>query len=365
MTPDSTNNYCIIMAGGIGSRFWPRSSKKLPKQFIDFLGSGRTLLQTTYDRFVKIIPREHIYVVTNVSYGSIVEEQLPELPSENIFREPTYRNTVPAVAWVAYYLRSINPNACMVVTPTDQCILEEEDFAKSILRGLDYVSRVNHLLTVGIKATRPETTFGYIQVDEAVDVDIYRVKSFTEKPELDFAKFFVDSGEFYWNSGLFIWNVNTILSAMMKLIPDIGDISSIIETDTSSGNFKDSKEYVNKLYSLSPNISLEYGVLEKSEHVDVLIGNFGWYDIGCWNTLYEMAPKDHLQNVVIDTKAFMYNCKNNLVSLPKDRIVVMKDLDGYLVTEENGVLMICKRDDMAAVRQFRNDVQVKLGDDYL
>lgn len=363
MTPDSKNNYCVIMAGGIGSRFWPRSTRKLPKQFIDILGTGRTLLQHTYDRFVRIIPRERIFVVTNAAYGDLVAEQLPDLPAENILKEPTYRNTAPAVAWAAYHLRLLNPDASMVVTPTDQCFLDEEAFTQAVVRGLDYVARVDHLLTVGIQATRPETKFGYIQVDEGLEPDIYRVKSFTEKPELEFAKFFVESGEFYWNSGVFMWNVNTLLEAMIRLVPDIGSL--IEEADALPAFWQNEQHYVELVYSSSPNISLEYGVLERSPNVDVLTGDFGWRDIGSWSTLYEMVPKDHAQNVVLETSAVMYNCRNNLVSLPEARVVLMKDLDGYLVTEKDGVLLICRRDDVAAIRQFRNDVQVKLGEELM
>lgn len=363
MITNGKNNYCVIMAGGIGSRFWPRSNKRLPKQFIDFLGVGRTLLQTTYDRFVKIIPRENIFVVTNVDYADIVGRQLPELPQENILKEPANRNTAPAIAWAAYHLRALNPDACMVVTPTDQYILKEYEFAEAILRGLDYVSHVDHLLTVGIRATYPETNYGYIQADEELEPGIFRVKSFTEKPEREFAEFFVESGEFYWNSGLFLWNVNAILEAMTRLLPDIAQL--IEEANAAPSFLKYEQKYVDQVYSTAPNISLDYGVLERSEHVDVLIGDFGWRDIGSWSTLYEMAPKDHAQNVVLETHAVMHNCRNNLVSLPGNRVVAMKDLDGYLVVEENGVLLICRRDDVAAVRQLRNDAQMKMHDEYL
>lgn len=363
MISDSKNNYCVIMAGGIGSRFWPRSNKKLPKQFIDFLGTGRTLIQTTFDRFLKIVPLDHIFVITNIHYGDIVKEQLPELLPENILMEPAYRNTAPPVAWAAYHIRALNPDACMVVTPTDQYILDEEEFAKDINKGLEYVSRVNHLLTIGAPAVGPETSFGYIQIDESIESNIYKVKSFTEKPELEFARFFVDSGEFYWNTGLFMWNVNTILDAMTKLIPDIG--SMIEEVNVSSAFLESEQKYVEMFYSSCPNISIDYGILEKSDHVDVLTCDFGWRDIGSWNTLYEMAPKDRDQNVILETKALMYDCKDNLISLPSNKVVVMKDMEGYLVTEKNGILVICKRNDAAAIRQFMNDIEVKLGDKYL
>lgn len=365
MIPDRRHNYCVIMAGGIGSRFWPKSNKKTPKQFLDFLGTAQTLLQTTFHRLTKIVPPEHIFIITNAGYAHLVMEQLPGIAPENILKEPTYRNTAPAVAWAAYHLRALDPQACMLVVPTDQCILDEEMFVASMLRGLDYVANTDHLLTVGIPVTRPDTNFGYIQVDDLLDEKrgIYCVKSFTEKPELEFARFFAESGEFYWNSGIFMWNVNAILTAMAHILPDIG---LLIEEADASGSFLTYEQaYVEGVYSSAPNLSLDYGVLEKSEHVDVMVGDFGWRDIGSWSTLYDMAPKDHAQNVVLDTKALMYNCKNNLVSLPNNMAVVMKDLDGYLVTEENGVLVICRRDDTAAVRQFRNDVQVKLGDEFL
>lgn len=351
------------MAGGVGSRFWPRSNRKLPKQFLDILGTGRTLIQTTFDRFARFIATDHIYVVTNVLYADYVKEQLPQLPPENILLEPASRNTVPAVAWAAYHLKAINPQACMVVTPTDQYILKEDEFERDILRGLKYVGHHNRLLTVGIQATRPETRYGYIQVDEPIEKDIYKVKSFTEKPELEFACSFVESGEFYWNSGLFMWSVSAILEAMTRLIPDIGSMIDEVNSPTAFLQFE--QRYVDMFYASCPNISIDYGILEKSDSVDVLTCNFGWSDIGSWSSLYDMVPKDHNGNVVLATKSLMYDCNNNLVSLPSNRVVVMKNMEGFLVVEENGVLMICKREDAGSIRQFMNDVQVKLGEEYL
>lgn len=369
MTEELNNNYCVIMAGGIGSRFWPRSNKKLPKQFLDILGTGHTLLQTTYERFVRFIPKDHIFVVTNADYRDLVMEQLPGITAANVLCEPTYRNTAPAVTWAACHLRALNPDACMVVTPTDQCILDEERFAEAIGRGLDYVAHADRLLTVGIHADRPDTNFGYIQVDERLARDIYRVKSFTEKPEMEFAHFFVESGEFYWNSGLFLWNANVFLRTMLRIVPDpdlVPEVAELIDGKLPAEAFLANEQpYVNRFYATLPNMSLEYGVLERSECVDVLIGDFGWRDIGSWSTLYEMVPKDHEQNVVLDTRALLYDCRDNLVSVPDGHVVVLKDLEGYMVVEEHGVLIICRRDDAAAIRQFRNDVQVKMGEEYL
>ena len=251
----------------------------------------------------------------------------------------------------------------MVVTPADQLIMREDEFREAMLQGLDFVSRSDKLLTVGITPNRPETAFGYIQVDEEHEGNVYKVKSFTEKPEPDFAKFFVESGEFYWNSGLFIWNVNTILEAMNKLLPEITSFMEIARTDHFTR--ENERKFVDTYFPSCPNISIDYGILEKSDNVYVLTGNFGWSDLGNWNTFYEVSPKDKEQNVVINSRALLYNCHNNVVMLPANKLVVMKDLDDYLVAEEDNVLVICKKEDATGIRQFVNDVQVKLGEDYL
>lgn len=359
----SGNNYCVIMAGGTGSRFWPHSRKKFPKQFIDFFGTGYSLLQQTFYRFEKFIPKENIIVVTNVAYADIVKKQLPQLSENNILLEPTRRNTAPCVAWAAFHIRLMNPEANMIVTPADQLIMREDEFREAMLQGLDFVSHSDKLLTVGITPNRPETAFGYIQVDEEHEGNVYKVKSFTEKPESDFAKFFVESGEFYWNSGLFIWNVNTILEAMNKLLPEITSFMELARTDHFTR--ENECKFVDTYFPSCPNISIDYGVLEKSDNVYVLTGNFGWSDLGNWNTFYEVSPKDKEQNVVINSRALLYNCHNNVVMLPANKLIVMKDLDDCLVAEKDNVLVICKKEDATGIRQFVNDVQVKLGEDYL
>ncbi len=356
------NNYCVILAGGTGNRLWPQSRMNRPKQFIDFFGTGYSLLQQTYYRFEKIVPKENILVITNVGYADIVKEQLPDLDEANILLEPARRNTSPCVAWAAYHIRCLNPLANMIVAPVDQLIMREDEFRQAMLRGLEFVSRSDSLLTVGIKPTRPETAFGYIQIAEEMEPNVYKVKSFTEKPELEFAKLFVESGEFYWNSGLFIWNVNAILKAINKLLPEI---ASFINLSTGQSTEEAEREFVEKHFASCPNISIDYGILEKADNVCVLKGSFGWSDLGGWDTFYDVAPKDMEDNVVIRSKALLYNCHGNVVSVPSGKLVVVKDLDDCLVVEADNVLVICKRDDTVGIRQFVNDVQVKLGDDYL
>lgn len=355
------DNYCVILAGGVGSRFWPYSRKKYPKQFIDFFGTGYTLLQHTYQRFKKIVPEQNIIVVTNAAYGAIVKEQLPQLPEGNLLLEPLSRNTAPSVAWAAYHIFLSNPNANMVVAPADQFIMKEDEFREAIQHGLDFVSRTDKLLTVGMVANRPETAYGYIQIDEEHEDDIYKVKSFTEKPELNFAKFFVESGEFYWNSGLFLWNVNAILHAMYTFLPEIGSLLDKVRKDHF--NRENEQKFVEAYFPACPNISIDYGVLEKSDNVYVLTGDFGWSDLGNWNTFYEMSPKDKNGNVTIGSKTLLYDCHNNVITTPPDRLVVLKNLDGYVVVEKDNVLVVCKKDDTEAIRQFVNDVQVRFGDD--
>lgn len=357
----NADNFCVILAGGVGSRFWPYSKKKFPKQFIDFFGTGSSLLQHTYQRFKKIVSEENIIVVTSASYEGIVKEQLPQLPVDNLLLEPISRNTAPSVVWAAYHIYLLNPHANMVVAPADQLIMKEEEFRHAIQHGLDYVAHNDKLLTVGMVATRPETAYGYIQIDEEHEGNIYKVKSFTEKPELNFAKFFVESGEFYWNSGLFLWNVNAILRATYTFLPEIGAVLDNVRKDQF--NRENERKFVEHYFPSCPNISIDYGVLEKSDNVYVLTGDFGWSDLGNWNTFYEMSPKDHNGNVAIGSKTLLYGCHDDIVTAPADRIVVLKDLDGYMVVESDNVLVVCKKDDTEAIRQFVNDVQVRFGED--
>ena len=359
---NNNHNYCVIMGGGIGSRFWPFSRKSLPKQFLDFFGTGRSLLQQTFDRFHKIIPSENIYIVTNDMYMDLVQEQLPELNSKQILLEPTRRNTAPCIAWASYHIQAIDPKANIVVAPSDHLILKEDEFLGAIQKGFDFVSQFNKLVTLGIKPNRPETAYGYIQIDEERKNDFYKVKTFTEKPELELAKVFVESGEFYWNSGLFIWNVNAILSAFEELLPEITSKLGCKKEIYASDN---EKAFINENFPACPNVSIDFGIMEKADNVFVLLGDFGWSDLGTWSSLYDMYPKDKEGNVILKGHSLLYECNNNIVVLPKGKLAVIQDLEGYLVAESDNVLLICKKDEEHAIRKFVNDTQMKLGEDYV
>ncbi len=345
----SSNNYCVIMAGGIGSRFWPYSRKNKPKQFLDFFGMGRTLLQLTFDRYKKIVPPEQILVVTNVQYEELVKEQLPELADNQILSEPTRRNTAPCIAWASDAIRRLNPNANMVVAPADHLILKEAEFGEAIRKGLEFVAHSPQLLTLGVKPGRPETGYGYIQIDDERQGDFYKVKTFVEKPQPELAKLFVESEEFYWNSGIFLWNVNTILDAFDRIMPEVYSKLS----DGEEG------------FASCPNISIDYGIMEKAENVYVQLCDFGWADLGTWGALHEAAPKDNHRNVIINGHTLLYDCKNSVVALPEGKLAVLQGLEDYLVADTDNVLLVCRKDDESTIRRYVNDVQVKLGDRFV
>lgn len=356
------NNYCVIMGGGIGSRFWPFSRKTLPKQFLDFFGTGRSLLQQTFDRFNKIIPAENILVVTNDLYADLVSFQLPELKQDQILLEPTRRNTAPCIAWASYHIKAKNPNANIVVAPSDHLILKEEEFLKAIQTGLDFVSKSDKLLTLGIKPNRPETGYGYIQVADRIDDNFYKVKTFTEKPELELAKVFLESGEFYWNSGLFMWNVNSIIKTGEQLLPEL---SAILNAGEGVYGTPGEKEFIDKNFPSCPNVSIDIGVMEKADNVYVSLGDFGWSDLGTWGSLYDLSPKDEQKNVILKGDLIKYNSKDNIVVLPKGKLAVIEGLEGYLVAESDNVLLICKKDEEHSIRKYVNDAQIKMGEDYI
>lgn len=356
------DNYCVIMGGGIGSRFWPFSRKSLPKQFLDFFGTGRSLLQQTFDRFNKIIPTENILVVTNDMYAGLVEFQLPELNPEQILLEPTRRNTAPCIAWASYHIRALNPNANIVVAPSDHLILKENEFLDAVVRGLEFVSQSDKLLTLGIKPNRPETGYGYIQIAEKEGENFYKVKTFTEKPELELAKVFMESGEFYWNSGLFIWNVNSIIRAGERLLPELCNKLSVGKDVYGT---PEEKKFIDENFPACPNISIDIGVMEKADNVYVSLGDFGWSDLGTWGSLYDLSEKDSKNNVVLKGESLIYNSQNNILVLPKGKLAVIEGLDGYLIAESENVLLICKKDEEHVIRKYVNDAQITLGDEYI
>ncbi len=350
------------MGGGIGSRFWPFSRKTLPKQFLDFFGTGRSLLQQTFDRFNKVIPTENIFIVTNAMYADLVAEQLPELAKEQILLEPARRNTAPCIAWASYHIRALNPNANIVVAPSDHLILKEGEFLEAVANGLNFVGQSDILLTLGIKPNRPETGYGYIQIADKEDENFYKVKAFTEKPELELAKVFVESGEFYWNSGLFMWNVNTIINACETLLPEL---AAKLAPGKDVYGTPAEKAFIEENFPACPNVSIDFGVMEHAANVYVSLGDFGWSDLGTWGSLYDLSEKDVQGNATLKCHSLLYNSTNNMVVLPKGKLAVIDGLDGYLVAESDNVLLICKKDEEHAIRKYVNDTQIKLGEDYI
>lgn len=356
------SNYCVILAGGIGSRLWPVSRKEMPKQFLDWFGTGRTLLQQTYDRFCKIIAPDHIFVVTNEHYAELVEAQLPEVHKDRILKEPIRRNTLPSVAWATTCIAHLCSDARVIVSPADQLILQENSFDDDVLKGLDFVGRNDCLLTMGVRPTRPDTGYGYIQAHEKMEDGIFaRVKSFTEKPAIEFARVFMESGEFYWNTGLYLYHVRSMMKAIHDLVPDYRD--SLIEGNEKIG--ADAFRQVPVHFDTLPNLSLDYSILEKSENVYVQVCDFGWADLGSWNSLHNDTQRDMQDNVLLDTEALLYNSEGNVICLPKGRIAVIDGLKGFVVAEQGNVLMICPKNDSAALRRMMTDSQMKLGEEFI
>lgn len=351
------------MAGGVGSRFWPLSRKAKPKQFLDILGTGKTLLQQTYDRFSRFIPSENFIVVTSVNYKSLVLEQLPKIKESQILAEPFRRNTAPCAAYAAFKINSINPHANLIVSPSDHLILREEEFERQIKNGLEYVKENDALLTLGVNPTRPETGYGYIQVKKKVEFNLlenlYKVKTFTEKPDAEMASVFIETREFFWNSGIFIWSLKSFLSALDL---HLNDIFSLFSKGKKLYNTADEVSFVNKTYSECQGISLDYGILEKAQNVYVLTSDFGWSDLGTWGALYADKKKDGNGNVLSGDNVLVYDSKNCIINISGEKVAVLQGLNGYIVAESNDTLLICRREDEQQIKQFVTDVRMKKGD---
>ncbi|MBS9522825.1 mannose-1-phosphate guanylyltransferase [Litoribacter ruber] len=345
--------YVVIMAGGIGSRFWPYSRNNHPKQFLDILGTGRTLLQMTFDRFVQISDPDRFFVVTNDSYFDLVKEQLPEMPEDHILTEPMRRNTAACIAFASYKIKKLDPEARVVVTPADHLILKDEKFQLRVNDALDAADENERLVTIGIKPNRPETGYGYIQFMTDTNGVAKKVKTFTEKPNLNLAKTFVESGDFVWNSGMFVWKNSSILKAFEKYMPELAEVF-----EEGEGFFytDQEQEFIKRAYSLVKNISIDYGVMEKSENVFVVLGDFGWSDLGSWMSLHELQPHDDKNNVV-EGNALLYDTSNSFVKVNSDKLVVVQGLDNYLITEADNVLLICKLDAEKKFREFVSDAK--------
>ncbi len=349
------NNYVVIMAGGVGTRFWPFSRTNFPKQFHDVLGTGKTMLQQTAERFEGICPPQNIYIVTSTEYKDLVQQQLPYLSPHQILLEPTRRNTAPCIAYACYKIAVKNPKANIVVAPADHIILKEQEFKETIRKALAATAEKDILITLGIKPSRPDTGYGYIQYMPDANKEIKKVKTFTEKPHLELAKKFIESGDFVWNAGIFIWNAKAIIYNYDTHLHEVAELF----TEANGIFYTDEEEnYIKKAYSFCKNISIDYGIMEKSDEVYVLLSDFGWSDLGTWKSLYDVSTKDASGNV-IDGQVITYTTTNCIIKTPKDRLVVAQGLDGYIIAEFDNVLLICKKDEEQKVKDFVADAKSK------
>ena len=376
------NNYCVIMAGGVGSRFWPFSRNHKPKQFLDFFGTGRSLLQMTVDRFRPIVPIENILIVTNVLYREEVLAQIPDMRAEQVLCEPARRNTAPCIAYAAARIEAMRrlsnkanstENVNIVVAPSDHLILQEDQFRLTIEQGFNFIQKHDALLTLGMKPTRPETGYGYIQRgEEATKQDdnnttgegIYKVKAFTEKPNLELAKVFLESGDFLWNSGIFVWSLRSIQDAFKQFLPEVAEKFMMgMEDNNQASPLGTAKEeaFIQDMFPTCPSISIDYGVMEKAQNVYVMPSDFGWSDLGTWGSLYELSEKDEHNNVTLHCDATYYDSHGNIVTLPKGHLAVVQGLEDCIVAESEGVLLICKKDAEQQIRQFFMDAEMKHG----
>ncbi len=349
------------MCGGIGSRFWPYSRANRPKQFIDFLGTGRSLLQMSYDRILPLVAPENIIVVTNEQYAPMVAEQLPDIPAGNILLEPARRNTAPCVAWAAYHVLARDPEASLIVTPSDHLITRDREFEDSVTRGFEFVETHDALLTLGIQPTRPETGYGYIQVGEQVEPGIRKVKTFTEKPDLELAKVFVASGEFFWNSGIFLWKAATVVEAFRQLCTDVSTVF-----DKGAGLYATDKEakFIAENFPGCMSISVDYAIMEKASNVYVEVVNFGWNDLGTWSALYDNSPKNRDANVTQRCSVLAYNSSGNIFAVNGQKLIVVSGLHDYIIADAGDVLLVCPMAEEQRIKQMVTDAKIAFGDRY-
>lgn len=358
----NNHRYCVIMCGGIGSRFWPYSRASRPKQFIDFLGSGRSLLQMSYDRVVSIVPPGNIIFLTNEEYAAHIRQQLPELDESQILLEPARRNTAPCIAWAAYHIKARDPQASIMVAPSDHLITREALFEKAILEGFEFVENNHALLTLGIRPTRPETGYGYIQVGVEASGDIHKVKTFTEKPRRELAEVFMESGEFFWNSGIFLWTADSIIRELHEHTPDLA-----ATFDAGEGLFgtEAEREFIERNFPGVMGISIDFAVMEKSQNVYVECVSFGWSDLGTWSSLYDQSPKNRDGNVTQNCAVLAYNSTGNIFAVNGEKLIVADSLHDYIVADAGDVLLICPKAEEQRIKQMVNDARVSYGDKYL
>lgn len=342
------NNYCVIMAGGIGSRFWPLSTAEQPKQFLDIMGTGKSFIRSTFERFLPVVPKENFLVVTSASYKAQVLEHLPELSESQVLLEPMRRNTAPCVAYASFRIKAINPQANIVVTPADHLVTNTTEFSRVIELGLEYISKNPALLTMGIKPSRPETGYGYIQLGQSTGTnEVFEVENFKEKPDIATAERYVAQGDFMWNSGIFMWSVATILDEFKQQLPTM-------YADFAKGEYDNPREqqFIDALYPTCQNISIDYGIMEHAQNRCVIPSEFGWSDIGTWGSLYTHLPKDDKSNAAVGAKTVFEGSTNCIVNLPKGDQAIIQNLDGYLVAYHGGKLIICKLEDEQQIKEW-------------
>ena len=357
--------YCVVMAGGIGSRFWPMSRQGTPKQFLDIMGTGSSLIQLTYDRLKAISNPEQFMIVTSDEYVKLTMEHLPELKQEQVLAEPSRKNTAPCIAYAAYKLYKQNPDAVMVISPADHIILKEGAFHKTLNHAIDHAAETGHLVTIGIKPSRPDSGYGYIQFHRegnSGNEDIRPVKTFTEKPSVELALQFLQSGDFYWNSGMFVWKVSSIVRAFEQLIPDLAEL---FEEELESLNGSNEKQAISRIYGQCPNISIDYGIMEKASDVDVVLGDFGWSDLGTWGSLYEQMPQDDQHNVALKGSIKTYNTNHSIILTKKEKLAVVQGLTNYIVIDTDDVLLICQKDEEQKIKQFVQNLKDAKMNQYL
>lgn len=357
------NNYVAIMAGGIGSRFWPVSRVDLPKQFLDILNTGKTLIQSTFDRFAQFIEKENIYIVTSFQYKEIVADQLPDLPRENIVCEPSRKNTAPCIAYISYKLQQLNPDSNLICAPADHLILDDIAFVKTCIEALEFTAKHNAMLTLGIKPFQPNTGYGYIQYEqEAVNDNIYKVKTFTEKPDIELAKTFISSGDFLWNAGIFVWQTKNIIAAFEKYLPELHDLFHGAEKAMNSDL---EEEAVELIYPLCVNISIDYGILEKADNVYVIPSSFGWSDLGTWGSAYENLEKDYHENAVAGNNIILFDSFKNIVHNNSNKLILLQGLEDFIVVDTEDALLVCKKDHEQAIKEYLAEIKRNVGDKYL
>lgn len=357
------HHYVAIMAGGIGSRFWPKSRTTFPKQFLDILNTGKTLIQWTFERYNKFIPKENIFVVTSYDYATIVAEQLPDLPVQNIVSEPSRKNTAPCIAYMAFKLKQKDPEATLIVAPSDHMVLDTDEFEKITLEALKFAEESKAFVTLGIKPTYPNTGYGYIQheVDSVAD-NVYKVKVFTEKPEIEMAKTFIASGDFLWNAGIFIWRVEDIIKAFELYQTEMFEMFAV---EQDNFNTSHEKEAIERIYPLCTNISIDFAIMEKADNVYVIPSSFGWSDLGTWNSAYDNLEKDYLGNAVSANNVIVIDAVQCMVSAPHDKLLVLQGLNDFIVVDTPDVLLICQKDKEQAIKEYVAEVRRSKGDIYL